>query len=949
MLKILKKITALFIFSFVVNVCAQDKNLLNDYTSLNANYNSIKKDYLTIPLDSATYKTDRLLKEVRLKIRNRDFKNKNEQKEIFKLYTDIIIFNMGKILPRQFRYKDVISYNDTIKKYTIDPFLLGTAESITGSAYYAYNNDLVNKFIQLLKARKSFSNSNHKSAKFRKTEVSIKLIKSYNSFGLTNYFENLMPIVLQELKELKPGEKRKKLELSYQIEKIKYLILKDDKTAALKLLKKLDITVKTNLYKLISTHQNLISVNLALDKPKKALEHYNFVFNNSETEPYLNKNYYRFQKVFLIKVYSGLNKIKAAEKIFYSFEKEADEEFLKDLWVLETLCDFLKKTNNIEKTLIYQSKFIESYDSFLKIKLNVINALNAYEINFEKKIVELNAKNKLTEQANVNNVKIFNFGLITICIIFLLISLTLFNYFKNKNVRIQLKLEKSKELVAYKNNFLENISHEMRTPITIIMGYLNIVKENTLKPENVKIFSDKALNGAENLLNNLNYFLTVLKIEKTNTLTLNFEKRNFNVFVKEILTDYANIASVKNINIKLITNINKDTTITLDYDALEKVITNLLSNALKFSNSKSEIIITTLLSDNNLDIKVKDYGIGIPAGDQANVFDRFYQSQNNNNIGGFGIGLSLVKDLVNSLNGNIKLVSEEHKGSVFKINLPMQLKNIDLLISQENNIFSFNSFETFTNTSKGNLPKALIIDDNLEMVGFYKQILEGVVNYVIAFDGLEAYNSIQEKDFDIIISDYRMPKINGLELKEKLNEIEKYRDIPYILISANTNLNDSVSVYNLTDYLIKPFHKNELISRISALIDQNYHKNNLLEEHNQPLQGTYNEHFELLEKVKKLILENLENPELSILYISENLGIHEKQLNRIMKKTAGLTTVKLLIEIRIQKAYEYIVNKKYKTLSQVMFAVGFNSRTNFYDKFEKRFGIKPGELKKKYK
>lgn len=343
--------------------------------------------------------------------------------------------------------------------------------------------------------------------------------------------------------------------------------------------------------------------------------------------------------------------------------------------------------------------------------------------------------------------------------------------------------------------------------------------------------------------------------------------------------------------------------------------------------------------------------MGIVKEDHSKIFTRFYQSANIKNSGGFGIGLSLVKKLVEKMNGSIDLVSEVNIGSIFKVSLPVKAENIALLTVDETTIyFGVSDKDENNNAPSSFLPNALIVDDNLEIIKFYNEIFKDRLNCTFAYDGLEALNKIKTEQFDVIIADYRMPKLDGLEFKEQINTIENYKNIPFIMVSAiqNEHTDNYIEKYDINDYLLKPFDKNELIARVNALVKQLFNKKHILESNMDLVDNTKTLHSEVIEKTKKIILENLNNPSLNVSFISDALGIHEKQLNKSLKEAIGLSTIKFIIEIRILKAYELIINKKFKTVSEVMFEVGFNSRTNFYDKFEKRFGITAGNLNKKY-
>ena len=250
---------------------------------------------------------------------------------------------------------------------------------------------------------------------------------------------------------------------------------------------------------------------------------------------------------------------------------------------------------------------------------------------------------------------------------------------------------------------------------------------------------------------------------------------------------------------------------------------------------------------------------------------------------------------------------------------------------------------------KNNLPKALVVDDNTEMIIYLKEIFSDFLDCTFAFNGKEALNKIEEQSFDIIISDLKMPIMNGMEFKNALNEKGASKDIPFIFMTSviKDNAKD-INLLSFEDYIEKPFKKDEIISRIQFALEKTFNRRKLATPIDSDIEFDSSS-SELIKKVKNCILKNITNPDFNVIALCDLCGYGQKKLNEILKSKIGLSIVNTILEIRLLKAYDLIIKNRYETLKEVVYAVGINSRPYFNKKFELRFGIKPGDLRKKYK
>ena len=522
---------------------------------------------------------------------------------------------------------------------------------------------------------------------------------------------------------------------------------------------------------------------------------------------------------------------------------------------------------------------------------------------------------------------------------------------KKRQFQLEVSLESQKTILESKEKFLENMSHEIRTPITSIIGYLNLLSEENLVNEKRVKYTNTAIKNSNKMISSINNFLTLLRSDKLSLTQNESTSFNLNDFILDRITYYIPDFEIKKIKLYYKANFNDKVAITYDNEILKAIINNLISNAIKYSNSNTSVYFIFNITESNLIISVKDEGIGISEEDKEKIFERFYQTSNNKTIGGFGIGLSLISELVKRLGGTIDLDSELNKGSLFKVSLPYKLSNFNPNISLVKNEFKLLTDympqdEAFNTTE--NYPKVLIVDDNTQMINYLKEVFSGFVDCTFAFNGKEAITKVKDTAFDLIISDVRMPEMDGFQLKKELNETSDYKEIPFILISSVSDKTSKKlqTELGINEYLEKPFTKNEIISRVQLSLERTLNRKKIVGEKSTTVFDSSSN--KLIEQIRECIISNITNPELNVNMLAETCGYNQKRLNEILKFKLGLSLVNVILEVKLLKAYELIVKNNFPTIKEVMFSVGINSRPYFYKKFNERFGIKIGELKNKY-
>jgi len=604
------------------------------------------------------------------------------------------------------------------------------------------------------------------------------------------------------------------------------------------------------------------------------------------------------------------------------------------------------KSRNYKEAQKYALKYGQEKDSILNHNVNTTFAEygKRFESDQKEKEITLN-KLKLSQEINARNIILFT----SIFILFFGYRFfkKRFDKEKNKKRQAQAALEKELEFTEARTKFLGNISHEIRTPITLIIGYLNLMKQNN-DPITLKNYIDRALFNCDKVIADANEVLTLIKFEKQKT-QLNLVNLPLNNFIQTTFLSFENTAAYQQIKLKFESTLNSKISINFDFDKLEKIINNIVSNAIKYSYPKTTITLNCGVLDNTLEISIKDQGMGISTEEQTKIFERFYQTDSKKSTGGLGIGLSLVRELVDFLNGEIQLKSTLKKGSVFKVSFPITI-NKDQENSSKFHKKTIVSASLVQNDQLFNSDKPLIlvVDDNVEMLRYLKELFIPHFNCMFAYNAKEALNLVKHNTFDLISSDVMMPDIDGFEFKSMINKIQGFEHIPFIMLSANTFSSSKIKGFNLgvNDYITKPFESIELITRMENLLKNSTALKNSTP-NLDPLEKEQSPSYEqqLMKKITKIVATNLEDENFKIDNLAKEIGYSQRQLSRILVKHTGLSPVKFILEIKLKEAYKLIKSMQFPTISEVRFKVGINSGSYFTKKFKERFGIVPSDLK----
>ena len=554
-------------------------------------------------------------------------------------------------------------------------------------------------------------------------------------------------------------------------------------------------------------------------------------------------------------------------------------------------------------------------------------------------------------------------------------------------LRHQINIEQ--QLANIKLRFFTDISHELRTPLTLIASPVTEVLEHETLTANARKHLTLVHKNTERMLHLVNQILDFRKIENKKMKVL-LEKTDVLSLLQKVMDNFRLIAEEKNINYQLETNQEAIET-WIDQDKFEKIIFNLLSNAFKYTPANKSITVIANVESSRLIVSIKDEGIGIDLQKQQTLFQRFETLVKFNILQpSSGIGLSLVKELIELHCGNIEVKSQPGVGSEFTVILPMNQKvyegreNTEFILNDGNSVpaekkneirpmVEIASMADITLSETANEPNQisneedpisiLIVEDNVELRNFLSDILSESYRVITATNGQEGLDQAREYIPDLIISDIMMPAMDGLDMVKNIKENREICHIPIILLSAKSSLDDRISglEQGIDDYITKPFSATYLKIRIKSLLHQrkelqeiywkawseklNNTQETTLEEKLTPSQPqiiSYDEQF--MQQVMQVMEEQMENSELTVDEFAQLLNLGRSVFYQKLKSIIGLSPVDFIREIRIKRAVQLIDSGEYN-FSQVAYMTGFNDPKYFGKCFKRQMGMTPSEYK----
>lgn len=539
-----------------------------------------------------------------------------------------------------------------------------------------------------------------------------------------------------------------------------------------------------------------------------------------------------------------------------------------------------------------------------------------------------------------------------------------------------LENEKEKELTEKKISFFTHISHEFRTPLTLIINPLkDLVSSKNNDKEKKDIFM--VYRNARRLLSLVDQLLLFRKVESIDQ-QLRIEKFDIVEACHEVFLSFGHHAISKNIDFSF-EKANGELFVYGDKEKIEIILFNLVSNAFKYTNAGGKITLSIKEDLKNIDIVVKDTGTGIPSDIGDKLFDSFYQAKNTGKASqtGFGIGLFVSQKLAAAHQGKLSYAGNEGAGTEFRLSL---IKGKDHFSSQyisedqktetnstilqelveepiaENTLnsedaFSKNKSEVIDKLTS-DLPSMLIVDDNAEIRSYIRKIFSDSFIIYEAEDGTDGYELVLKETPGIVISDIMMKKMNGIELCQKIKNNPSIAHIPVILLTASSS--DEAKLKGIEggaeDYITKPFDKEIIVARVQNILKgrnrlQQYFFNAVTL---KPTTAIAGEHKEFIERCIAIVENHLDNPDFTIQTFCKAIGMSHPSLYKKVKAVSGLTVNVFTRYIRLRKAAELLINTD-KTITEIAYITGFNDIRYFREQFYELFKMKPSDYIKNYR
>ena len=526
--------------------------------------------------------------------------------------------------------------------------------------------------------------------------------------------------------------------------------------------------------------------------------------------------------------------------------------------------------------------------------------------------------------------------------------------------RTTAEVARMKDLDAVKTRFFANISHEFRTPLTLINGPIQQAKKSAIQPDGSVLLSEKSYGvvkkNTARLQMLVDQLLDLSKIE-SGKLHLSLTKGDLMQFIRSQVFSFESMAERQNIslNTHFVAELNGAY---YDKDKLEKILNNLLSNAFKYTPQGGAVHVTVDTDESSIFIEIGDTGKGIDKTEIDRIFDRFYRVEGTE-AKGSGIGLALTKELVDLHNGQISVHSDRGRGTTFKVRLPITLEGLPqgVVAEEENQVPAKVQDGPIESSEKEHPPKiqinnnddvVLLVEDNIDLQEYISEILHDHYQVLTASNGLQGERMAFEHIPDLIISDVMMPKKDGYELCSSLKANIKTSHIPIIMLTAKAGQSNKMEglTQGADAYLTKPFDADELLVRVKNLISAR----KKIWEHFKSMDLTLIDDLEMksaddtfLQKVMKTIGENLDNELLSVEDIASKVGFSRAQLHRKLKALTNKSAGQLVNEIRLNEARRMLENKL-GSVSEIAYSVGYSNMSYFTKSFKEKFGVLPSKV-----
>ncbi len=592
------------------------------------------------------------------------------------------------------------------------------------------------------------------------------------------------------------------------------------------------------------------------------------------------------------------------------------------IYIYENLSDLYETKQDYKNSLFYKKLQNELRDSiYSREKEDRIEALeNKYQL--EKRDSQINAQEVLIQKEKNKKITL----LFILSFVAVGLSILLFYFWFRKRSR--------ENLEKFKSTLFQNIAHEIRTPLTLINGPIHVLKRELQNEENKKQFESIEKNS-EKLSALIDELLVTSKLQKED-YAISYSSGDIVLFTKNLIDNF--LPETQRHQVTLHFNTNTQLLVaSFPANAYEKIVNNLISNAIKYNKPQGLITVTLMLMNEQLCLSVSDTGQGMSKKDVENAFTRFYRSELQKNKSGFGVGLSVVKELVNLLKGTVDIESRLNQGTLVSVKFPLsELKTESIVPVNE-------------------LPEEdfiLIVEDDVGIHDFIRDILlKENIKTLRAGNGQEGFKLATELIPTIIITDVMMPVEDGLDMTKKLKAHELTKHIPVIMLSAKTSVQSRLQGMNsgADMYLGKPFNPEELVLLVKNTHQTILHNKEKYKVQPDELVKTFKERIagndDYLKKIVDAVEAHMDETDFSVNELADMMCISRSQLHRKITSLTDISTTNFIRAIRLEKAKDLLLSNS-GNITEIAYSCGFNSLSYFSNSFAAYFGKSPSDFTK---
>jgi len=655
---------------------------------------------------------------------------------------------------------------------------------------------------------------------------------------------------------------------------------------------------------------------------------------------------------------SGRSKERYDKAIEYSTraikiaQKIGDAAEIRD--AANSLYETYQATAQYERALEMHKLFISKKDIILSEENQKEIIRQRYKHDYEKQKLSDDIAHG-AELENEVNQRYALYIILTILAVFALFMYRAWKIRKKLSEKIEESYEKLQELNEYKESMTAMINHDLRTPLTLINGYVLRIIENDnnyLSNESIEDLNNLKQNSVK--LAEMSEEMQDLLLLDEGRLELNFAEVEMNTYLETLVKMFFSAASESGVSLEFKSKVKGDLLIRLDHQHFDKIVYNLLINAIRYTGEGGRINVTLNNTTTHCEISIEDTGKGISVQHLPMIFDRLYQSKNNQSQGhkGYGIGLAVVKELVELHGGEVTAESELDKGTIIYLSLPFNLdKEIQEewesttkdLIPKLKSVFIEASNSMVGKEESSMKQTVLIVDDQEEIRTYISDIIRSDYHVKNAANGKQALKILEKEEINLIITDLMMPWLDGFELIESIRQNDQMNHIPIMVVSGRTTEEDKLKILDqgVNNFMSKPFNPIELKKRIYNLLNASEDQHNSWDHIIGDKDLLSNIEHNILKKLNQIIIDHIDSSSLTIELLADQLSASRSKTIKMIKSLTGQTPLAYIKSIRMDYVSNLINKKKVKNTSEAAYAIGMKNATQFSQQYQKHFGEPP--------